>query len=290
MLRHHVLLAPEVIGFAPRHASPLPHARPGPRRNRILAALPLQDYQRLLSQLSPLPLPIGWTIYGAGDRERYLYFPTEGIVSRCYLTESGASAAFAITGREGVIGLASFLGGRSTPSVAVVTSPGWAWRLEADRLDDKLAGCGTLRDLLLRYTLALLVQTGQMAVCNRRHPLEQQLCRWILSCLDRLPSNELAMTQELIAQMLGVRRESVTEVAGELQREGLIHYSRGHIAVLDRQRLEARACECYAVVKRVHDGLPRAVGIKGDECVHGAVHPRRTNDRMVATSACAALT
>jgi CRP-like cAMP-binding protein len=226
-----------------------------PRQNRLLAALPLPDYERLLPDLEPVPLPVGWIVHGAGDREKYLYFLTAGIVSRFYLTANGASTEFALTGREGVIGIASFLGGNSTPSHAVVVNAGYAYRLGADLLKSQFKHDGPLSHLLLRYTQALITQMAQTAVCNRHHALEQQLCRWLLLSLDRLPSNELTMTQELIAHMLGVRREGVTEAAGNLQKAGLIHYNRGHITVLDRHRLEAKACECYAVVKREYDRL-----------------------------------
>jgi len=226
-----------------------------PRENRLLAALPLEDYERLLPDLDPFPLPLGWTVHRAGDRERHVYFLASGIVSRFYVTENGASTEFAATGSEGVIGVASFLGGGSTPSQAVVLSAGYAYRLGADLLKNEFEHEGPLPHLLLRYIQALFAQTGQIAVCNRHHSLEQQLCRWILSSLDRLQSNDLTMTQEVIAEALGVRREGVTEAAGKLQKAGLIHYSRGHIAVLDRPRLEARACECYAVIKREYDRL-----------------------------------
>ena len=224
-----------------------------PKQNHLLAALPLEDYDRLLPDLEPVALPRGWIVHNAGDREKYLYFLTAGIVSRFYVMENGASAHFAITGSEGVIGVTSFLGGESTPSQAVVLSAGYAYRLAADVVKNEFKHDGPLAHLLLRYMQALLCQTGQVAVCNRHHSVEQQLCHWILSSLDRLSSNELAMTQELIADSLGVRRESVTEAAGGLQKAGLIHYSRGHIAVLDRPQLEAQACECYAVVKREYD-------------------------------------
>jgi len=226
-----------------------------PRQNHLLAALPVEDYESLLPDLEPVALPRGWTVHGAGEREKYLYFLTAGIVSRFYVMENGASAHFAVTGSEGVIGVASFLGGEGMPSQAVVLSAGYAYRLQTDVVKNEFKHDGPLAHLLLRYTQALLCQTGQIAVCNRYHSVEQQLCRWILLCLDRLPSNELAMTQELIANMLGVRREGVTEAAGKLQKAGLIHYSRGHIAVLDRPQLEAQVCECYAVVKREYDRL-----------------------------------
>jgi CRP-like cAMP-binding protein len=228
---------------------------PSPRQNRLLAALPAGDYERLLPHLEPVPLPPGCTVHGAGDREDYLYFLTAGIVSRFGVTASGASKEFAVAGSEGVIGVASFLGGESTPTRTVVLSPGHAFRLGADVLESELEHDGPLPRLLLRYTRALIAQIGQIAACSRHHSLEQRLCRWILSCLDRLPSNELAMTQELIARMLGVRREGVTEAAGRLHEAGLIQYHRGTIVVLDRPLLEARACECYAVVKRAYDGL-----------------------------------
>jgi CRP-like cAMP-binding protein len=239
-----------------------------PRQNHLLAALSLADYERLLPDLELVPLPLGWTIHGAGDREKYLYFLTTGIVSRFYVTANGASAEFAVTGSEGVIGVASFLGGESTPSQAVVLSAGFAYRLRADLLKDEFEHNGPLPQLLLRYIQALIAQAGQIAVCNRHHSLKQQLCRWILSCLDRLPLNELAATHELIAHMLGVRREGVSEAAGKLQKAGLIHTSRGHIAVLDRPQLEAQACECYAVVKREYDRLLRPQDTIGNAGVH----------------------
>ena len=241
--------------FASRDRKRGAGGRPTPRQNHLLAALPVKDYERLLPDLQPVPLPLGWTVHRPGDREKYLYFLAAGVVSRYYVSENGESTEFAVTGNEGVIGVASFLGGESTPSQAVVLSAGHAYRLGADLLKNEFEHDGPLPRLLLRYIQALIAQTGQIAVCNRHHSLEQQLCRWILSSLDRLQSNELTVTQELMAEMLGVRRESVTEIAGKLQEAGLIRYSRGHIAVLDRPRLEARACECYAVVKREYDRL-----------------------------------
>lgn len=229
-----------------------------PRQNRLLAALSPDDFERLLPALEPVPLPPGWTVHGAGTREPYLHFLTSGIVSRFYVTESGASAGVAITGNEGVIGVASFLGGESTPTRAVVLIAGASFRLPAAWLHHEFEHDGPLPRLLLRYTRALIVQVAQIAVCNRHHSLHQQLCRWILSCLDRLPSNELAMTQETIAEALGVRRESVTQAVGQLQDAGLVHCGRGHIDVIDRPRLEAQACECYGVVKREYDRLEAA--------------------------------
>jgi CRP-like cAMP-binding protein len=224
-------------------------------------------------------LPLGWTLHVAGEREKHLYFLTAGIVSRFCIMLNGASAAFAVTGREGVIGVASFLGGESTPSQAVVLGAGYGYRLEVDLVNREFERDGPLSHLLLRYTQALIAQTGQIVMCYRHHSLEQQLCRWILSCVDRLPSNELTMTQQRIADMLGVRREAVTQAAGRLQKAGLIHCSRGHIAVLDRPRLEAQACECNAIVKREYHRLLRpedAVGQRRDmwQSPYGLANPR----------------
>jgi CRP-like cAMP-binding protein len=246
--------------FASRDRGRAVSAQHTPRQNRLLAALPLEDYERLLPDLEPVSLPLGRTVHGAGDTEKYLFFLTAGIVSKFYVTESGASTGFAVTGSEGVIGVSSFLGGDSTLSQAVVLNAAYAFRLRADLVRDEFKHGGPLPHLLLRYTQALIGQTGQMAVCNRHHSLEQQLCRWILSCLDRLPSKELTMTQEVISDMLGVRREGVTEAAGKLQKAGLIHYSRGRITVLDRPQLEAQACECYSVVKREYARLIPNIG------------------------------
>ena len=237
-------------------ASRGPVALPAARQNRILAALPRADVERLLPHLEPVRLAPGQVLHGAGQRRRHLFFLTEGIVARIYETETGASAAFAFTGNEGVVGVASFLGGESMPSRAVVISPGSAYRLDECLLQGEFAQDGPLPHSLLGYTRSVLTQTGQIAVCNRRHSLERQFCRLMLSCLDRLPSNDLTMTQELISSLLGVLRESVTEVAGELQRAGHIHYHRGHISVADRAGLEARACECYRALKRDIDRLP----------------------------------
>ena len=213
------------------------------------------EYEGLLPDLEPFPLPLGWTVHSAGDRDEHLYFLTSGIVSRYCGSGNGASAEFAVTGSEGVIGVSSFLGGESTVSESVVLSAGYSYRLRTDQLQYEIERHHSLLHLLLRYTLALIAQTGQIAACNRHHSLEQQLCRWILSCLDRLPGKELTMTHELIARMLGVRRESITAVAGRLQKAGLIDCSRAHIAVLDRPPLEAKVCECYAVVKREYERL-----------------------------------
>jgi len=230
-------------------------ARHAPRQNEILAALPPEVYERLLPDLEFVPLPMGWTIHAATEEDKYVYFITAGIVSRLFVTESGASADYAIAGSEGAIGVGSFLGGKGSSSQAVVVSAGYAYRLRADLLKKEFERVGPLPLLLLRYTLALIAQAGQITACTRHHPLEQQLCRWILKCLDRLPSNELTMTQETMASMLGVRREGVTQAARNLQKAGLIHYRRGHIAVVDRHQLEAHACECYRVIKQEYDRL-----------------------------------
>jgi CRP-like cAMP-binding protein len=275
MLGQHSLRPYAETRFSPRDREAAASAQHAPRQNLLLAALPLEHYERLLPDLEPVPLPLGWTVHGAGDREKYLYFLTAGIVSRFYVTESGASAESAVTGSEGVIGVASFLGGESTPSQAVVLSAGYAYRLGTNLLNNEHDG--PLPHLLLRYTQALIAQTGQIAVCNRHHSLEQRLCRWILSCLDRLPSNELTMTQELIADMLGVRRVGVTRAAGKLQRAGLIHASRGHIAVLDRPQLEVQACECYAVVKREYERLLPLENAIGNAGMHGRCRQYRTD-------------
>jgi CRP-like cAMP-binding protein len=226
-----------------------------PTNNQLLAALPAEDFARLRPHLEPLALPLGWALYESGDRQAHVYFPTEGIVSLLYVMENGASAEIAVAGNEGLVGVSLFMGGGSTPSRAIVQSAGHAYRLGAAILKREFERGGSLQHLLLRYTQALITQMAQTAVCNRHHTVEQQLCRWLLLSLDRLASNELHMTQELIANMLGVRREGVTEAAGRLQESGLIRYQRGQIAVLDRPGLERRVCECYAVVKRECDRL-----------------------------------
>ena len=229
-----------------------PHS---PKQNHLLAVLPAEDYARLLPDLELVPMPLGWVVYESGGQMGYVYFPTTSIVSLLYVTASGASAEIAITGNEGVVGIALFLGGESSPSRAAVQSAGHGYRLKASVLKKEFALGGRLQYLALRYTQALITQMGQTAVCNRHHALEQQLCRWLLLSLDRLPGNKLLMTQELIANMLGVRREGVTEAASKLQAEGLIEYSRGRITILDRLKLERRVCECYAIVKREYERL-----------------------------------
>ncbi len=236
-----------------------------PRQNRLLAALPDEEYVRLLPSLEQVPMPLGQVLYESGEQMRHVYFPLDAIVSMLYVMEDGASAEIAVVGNEGVVGVSLFMGGETTPSRAVVQSAGHAYRLRGQLLKavfHRAGGrrAGIFHDLLLRYTQALLTQMSQTAVCNRHHSLDQQFCRWLLLSLDRLPTNELVMTQELIANMLGVRRESVTEAAGNVQRAGLIEYHRGRITVLDRAGLEARVCECYAVVKREFDRLLPPLG------------------------------
>ena len=226
-----------------------------PHQNLLLAALPEAEYARLQSKLELIEMPLGWALYESGGQLSYMYFPTTSIVSLLYVMESGASAEIAVTGNEGLVGISLFMGGESTPSRAVVQSAGKGYRLKASVLKREFALGGNLQHLALRYTQALITQMAQTAVCNRHHALDQQLCRWLLLSLDRLQGNELLMTQELIANMLGVRREGVTEAAGKLQADGLIQYSRGHIKVLDRPKLEKRVCECYAVVKKEFDRL-----------------------------------
>jgi CRP-like cAMP-binding protein len=226
-----------------------------PKQSHLLNALPPADYERLLPDLELVPLPLGSAVYESGKEQEYVYFPSASIVSLLYVMEDGSSAEIAVVGNEGVVGIALFMGGETTPSRAVVQSAGHAYRLKASLLKKEFERGGALQFLLLRYTQALITQMAQTAVCNRHHSVEQQLCRWLLLSLDRLPSNELTMTQELIANMLGVRREGVTEAAGKLQAAGIIEYSRGKITVQDRPKLEARVCECYAVVKRETDRL-----------------------------------
>jgi len=229
-----------------------PHS---PKQNHLLDALPAEDYARLLPDLELVPMPLGWVVYESGVHMDYVYFPTTSIVSLLYVTENGASAEIAITGNEGLIGISLFMGGESTPSRAVVQSEGDAYRLKEIVLKKEFALGGHLQHLALRYTQALITQMSQTAVCNRHHSVDQQLCRWLLLSMDRLAGNELRMTQDLISNMLGVRREGVTEAAGHLQAAGLIQYSRGKITVLDRPGLEQRVCECYSVVKKEFDRL-----------------------------------
>jgi CRP-like cAMP-binding protein len=223
-----------------------PHS---PNHNHLLAALPPVEFERLAPHLELVPMRLGETLYEPGGRLQHVYFPTTAIVSLLYVLESGASAEIAGVGNEGILGISLFMGGETTPSSAVVQTAGHGYRLPGKLLKDEFSRGGLVQRLLLRYTQALLTQMCQTAACNRHHSIEQQLCRWLLLTLDRLPSNELVMTQELVANAIGVRREGITEAAGKLQRAGVIRYRRGHIAVLERSGLESGACECYAVVR-----------------------------------------
>src|SRR5438270_9513965 len=226
-----------------------------PKDNRLLAAMPRPEYQQIVRALERVMMPLGQSVYEAGEAQGFVYFPTSSIVSLLYVLADGATAEIAVTGNEGLVGIALFMGGETTPSRAVVQSAGEGYRLRASVLKRQFDRGGALQQLLLRFTQALITQMTQTAVCNRHHSVDQQLCRWLLLSLDRLPGDELVVTQELIANMLGVRREGVTEAAGKLQAAGLIEYSRGKITVRDRARLEARVCECYAVVKKEYDRL-----------------------------------
>jgi CRP-like cAMP-binding protein len=228
---------------------------PDPKRNHLLAALPETEWLRWRPQVEKVDMPLGQVLYESGAAQSHVYFPINAIVSLLYVMQNGASAEIAVVGNEGVIGVSLFMGGESTPSRGVVQSAGYGFSLKAQIMKDEFARSGPVMHLLLRYTQALITQMAQTAVCNRHHTLDQQLCRWLLLSMDRLTGNELIMTQELIANMLGVRREGVTEAALKLQADGLIRYSRGRITVIDRRALERRTCECYAVVKKEYDRL-----------------------------------
>jgi len=221
-----------------------------PKRNHLLGAIPAVEWARFAPHLTPVNMALGDVLYEPGSDQPWVYFPTDSIVSLLYVMEDGASAEIAIVGCEGLVGISLFMGGSTTPSRAVVQSAGHAFCMRAKFIRDEFFLAGPVQQLFLRYTQALLTQMGQTAVCNRHHSVDQQMCRWLLMSLDRLSSNELTMTQELIANMLGVRREGVTEAAGKLQRAGVIEYARGRITVLDRPKLELRACECYEVVRK----------------------------------------
>jgi CRP-like cAMP-binding protein len=225
------------------------------QRNLLLAGLSLEERNRLFPHLQLVLMRLGKSVYEPGAVLRHVYFPVDCIVSLLYVMENGESAEISIVGNEGLVGIALFMGGETTPSRAIVQSAGYAYQLSAQRLKDEFHRNGNLQVLLLRYTQSLITQMSQTAVCNRYHSVDQQLCRWLLLSLDRLPSNQLTMTQELIANMLGVRREGVTDAAGKLQKLGVIRYQRGHITVLDRQKLEHLSCECYGVVKKETDRL-----------------------------------
>jgi CRP-like cAMP-binding protein len=237
---------------------------PSPLQNHLLAALPAQEFARMQPHLELVEMPLGIVLYESGGQLTHVYFPATSIVSLLYVLENGASAEIAVVGNEGILGISIFMGGESTPSRAVVQSAGYGYRLPAHLMKEEFSRAGPVLRLFLRYTQALITQMAQTAVCNRHHTVEQQLCRWLLLSLDRLPGNSLTMTQELIANMLGVRREGVTEAAGRLQRAGLIRYSRGHIEVLDRPGLERAVCECYAVVKIEFDRLLSSIPPGGD--------------------------
>lgn len=236
-------------------ASKRPTPKIDPRHNRLLAALPQDDYEDVVPTLEPVALSRGMALYESGDPQPYLYFPDSGLVSLLYLLENGGSTELAVTGSEGVVGVSLFMGGGTTPSRAVVQIPGHAWRMRPGPMQRSFARGGALQPMLLRFTQALITQMTQAAVCNRHHSVDQQVCRWLLFALDRMPSNEIPMTQERIAHLLGVRREGVTEAAGRLQTAGFIEYSRGRIRVLERAQLESSVCECYAVVKSEYDRL-----------------------------------
>lgn len=241
-----------------------------PQDNRLLAALPAESQQRLFEHLELVSLPLGKVMYEPGETMRYVYFPTDSIISLLYVMENGASAEISVVGNDGLIGIALFMGGESTASRAIVQSAGSAFRLLAQRLKDEFSRHGELLVLMLRYTQALITQMAQTAVCNRHHSIDQQLCRWLLLSLDRLSDNKVIMTQELIANMLGVRREGVTEAARKLQKLGAIDYRRGHITVLDRPQLEQLSCECYAVVKKETD---RLMAFRPSVTVHNQLAP-----------------
>ncbi len=244
-----------------RYRTQMPHKTdielplPKPEQNGLLSALPAPVRERIFPHLELVQMPLGDILYESGNHLNHVYFPATSIVSLLYVMEDGSSAEIAVVGKEGILGIALFMGGETTPSRAIVQSAGYGFRLKSQRLKDEFNRAGPLMHLFLRYTQALITQMSQTAVCNRHHSVHQQLCRWLLMSLDRLSTNNLIMTQELIANMLGVRREGVTEAAGKLQTAGLILYSRGHITVLDRPGLEAEACECYQVVKTEFDRL-----------------------------------
>ena len=226
-----------------------------PEENHLLASLPAPDRLRLFSSLEPVQLSLSDVLYESGSQIRYVYFPTTAVVSLLYVLENGATAEIAVVGNDGVVGISLFMGGETTTSRAVVQSAGQAFRLQGKRLKDEFERGDAIQHLLLRYTQALLTQMAQIGVCNRHHSLDEQLCRWLLLSLDRLQSNQLVTTQELIANTLGVRREGVTGAAGNLRKAGLIEYSRGHVTLLDRAGLEARTCECYEVIRKEYDRL-----------------------------------
>ena len=239
--------------------------RPSPNQNHLLAALPTAEFERLAPHLEPVEMLLGDVLYESGGQLQHVYFPTTAILSLHYVMENGSSSEIAGVGNEGVLGISLFMGGITTPSRAVVQTGGQGYRLKAQLMLQEFRRAGLMQQLMLRYTQALITQMSQTAACNRHHSLVQQLCRWLLLTLDRMPTNELIMTQELVASMLGVRREGVTEAAGKLQQAGVISYRRGHITVIDRAGLEAQVCECYEVVKKEFARLlPDALQRQGD--------------------------
>jgi CRP-like cAMP-binding protein len=242
--------SPYRTGFIDKNMVTIPSAQHSPNQNHLLAALPSEIFERISPHLELISMPLGDVLYESGDPLQHVYFPTTAIVSLHYVMENGASAEIAGVGNEGVLGITLFLGGNSTLYLATVLTAGYGYRLKGRLMMEEFNRAGPMMRLILCYTQALMTQISQTAVCNRHHSIEQQLCRWLLLTLDRIPTNELTVTQELIASRLGVRREGITEMAGNLQRAGLISYRRGHITVLDRSGLESRACECYNVVKK----------------------------------------
>jgi CRP-like cAMP-binding protein len=244
-----------IVPIVDRHQKDMPNRVHVPEGNHLLGAFPHAERERLFPHLEVVPMPLGKVLYESGDVMRHVYFPTNSIVSLLYVLADGASAEISVVGNEGMIGIALFMGGETTPSRAIVQSAGFAFRLAGPLLKDEFHRNGEVQLLLLRYTQALITQMAQTAVCNRHHSVDQQLCRWLLLSLDRLATNQLVMTQELIANMLGVRREGVTEAAGKLHKLGVIRYARGRITVLNRPKLEELCCECYAVVKKESDRL-----------------------------------
>ena len=255
-----------------------------PNQNHLLAALPAAEFERLATHLEPVEMLLGDVLYESGGQLQHVYFPTTAIVSLHYVMENGASSEISGVGNEGVVGISLLMGGNTTPSRAVVQTGGQGYRLKAQLMLQEFNRAGAMQRLMLRYTQALITQMSQTAACNRHHSLMQQLCRWLLLTLDRMPSNELVMTQELVASMLGVRREGVTEAAGQLQQAGVIRYRRGHIAVLNRSGLESRACECYQVVKKEFDRLLPDVLQRQDELPRSQAAQRQADVHAIDRS------
>lgn len=254
-----------------------------PRQNHLLAALPPSDYERLRPALELLPLPLGWSVYEAGGTQSGVYFPTDSIISLVYVMASGVPTEVAMVGNDGLVGIPLFMGGRTTPNRAIVRSAGYAYRLAVDTLKKELDDSSSFRNLLLLYTQSFMTQIAQNSACTRHHNIEQRLCRWLLMSFDLMPTNQLTTTQEKIANMLGVRRELVTTTAGILQKDGLICYSRGHITALDRHKLELRACECYAVIRRETDRLTQQISPGTTRIRQPLPNRRESVDRMFAT-------